>query len=67
MFKIPIERPQSTNRSGNKNLKASLVSSILPKKTNEKFLFNYYGTSGRLVFVLFWKNSMTPKIHFEIN
>ena len=40
-----------------------LVSSILPK-TKEK---NYYDTSGRLVFVVFWKNLKTPKRHFEIN
>ena len=26
----------------------------------------YYETSGRLVFVRFWRKLKTPKIHFEI-
>jgi hypothetical protein len=65
MFKIPIERPQSTNRSGNKNLKASLVSSILPKKTNKKIRLNYYDTSGRLVFVRFLEELEDTKKTFR--
>ena len=35
------------------------------QKTNEKIIPpNYYDTSGRLVFINFWKNLTTPKINY---
>ena len=37
------------------------------KKTNEEIRLNYYDTSGRHIFICFWKNLKTPKSRFEIN
>ena len=37
------------------------------QKINKKFWIYYYGTSSRIVFVLFLGELKTPKRHFEIN
>ena len=37
------------------------------QKTNKRILLYYYETSGRLVFVRFWRKLKTLKRHFEIN
>ena len=37
------------------------------QKTNEQIRLYYYDTSGRLVFVPFWRKSTTQKNHLEIN